>query len=163
MEQKHLSPLAVVLKWSVLVLLGLDALVTLTLPWWLGEFFRSGSALGEYFAESAALIRGAYPMLLAFLLVCGVCGFCMLMSAFCILKRMVAGVLFDRRNARGLRHMGYFSLLVCGATVVKLLEYVTLYSVLFLIVFLFAALFLFVLSELFERASEIQEENSLMI
>lgn len=162
MEQRKLSPLAIVLKWSVLVLLVVDVVATVTVPWWLQRFFSPGTAQ-YWFGDSAAVAGGDYTMLLIFLLVCGVCGVALLVCAFRVLSRIAGGAVFDPKNARELRLMSYLTGVIFLAGVAKILYQVTLYTALFLGVFLFATLFLLVLSEIFSVAGTIEEENKLVI
>ena len=91
-------------------------------------------------------------------------------GAVCIiheLRRMFRTVLaedcFVRQNVISLRRMGWLGLAIAIITAVRLVIIFTPATVVIIIVFFIAALFSFVLSQVFDRAVQYKEENDLTI
>ena len=83
------------------------------------------------------------------------------------LRRMFRTVLaedcFVRQNVVSLRRMGRLGLAIAVITAVRLCVIFTPATVIIIIVFFIAALFSFVLSQVFDRAVKYKEENDLTI
>lgn len=83
------------------------------------------------------------------------------------LRRMFRTVLaedcFVRQNVTSLRRMGWLGLFIALITGVRLAVVFTPATVVVIVVFFIAALFSFVLSQVFDRAVQYKEENDLTI
>ena len=83
------------------------------------------------------------------------------------LRRMFRTVLaedcFVERNVVSLRRMGWLGLAIAAVTAVRLAVIFTPATLIIIIVFFIAALFSFVLSQVFDRAVKYKEENDLTI
>lgn len=168
MAYKQHSVLVPILKWTVTTLILLNIAALITLPWWLNLLYTDGytSLLsGGYFLDTtvAATIRGDYPLMLRFLAICGIFSLIALIFAFMILTRLSHSEPFHPKNARDLRTMGFTTLGIVAAGIYKLCYEFTLYSILFVGVFLLASIFLFILAQIFDEACQIKSENDLVI
>ena len=78
-------------------------------------------------------------------------------------RTVLAEDCFVRQNVVSLRRMGRLGLAIAAISAVRLAVIFTPATVIIIIVFFIAALFSFVLSQVFDRAVKYKEENDLTI
>lgn len=83
------------------------------------------------------------------------------------LRKMFQTVLqqncFIQQNVTSLKKMGYYSIIISFATMVRLFYIITPSTVIIIIIFFIAGLFSFVLSKVFQQAVNYKQENDLTI
>ena len=83
------------------------------------------------------------------------------------LRKMFQTVLeqncFIQQNVSSLKKMGYYSIIISFATMVRLFYIITPSTVIIIIIFFIAGLFSFVLSKVFQQAVNYKQENDLTI
>jgi len=83
------------------------------------------------------------------------------------LRKMFQTVLqqncFIQQNVTSLKKMGYYSIIISFATMIRLFYIITPSTVIIIIIFFIAGLFSFVLSKVFQQAVNYKQENDLTI
>ena len=126
--------------------------VTASLPWtmrWAARFYPS-------FAERLTL--HAVLFLLA-----GVCAVLILFELRQILRTVVSGDCFVRRNVSSLCRMAYYAFAIAVLMAVRLVVLFTPGMLAIVCVFLLAGLFSLVLAQVFDRAVSYKQDNDLTI
>ena len=138
---------------SLLVLMFYGGIaVTCALPWlfrWAARFYPS-------------LERHYWLHTILFMLA-GAGAVCIIHELRRMFRTVLAEDCFVRQNVISLRRMGWIGLAIALVTTVRLIVIFTPATVVIIIVFFIAALFSFVLSQVFDRAIRYKEENDLTI
>ena len=151
-NNKTVFPVAKFTKALLGGLLVLALLGTVTLPWTLRWAASLYPTLGTHLTAQSIL-----------LMACGVGAAAILFELRRMLCTVVGGNAFVRSNVVSLHRMGYFALGIAILSAVRLLLVFTPATLLILGVFFLAALFSFVLAQVFDRAVRYKEENDLTI
>lgn len=150
----------------ILLLSACDAAMMALTPWWLQTAYRRGYGwMGYYFGiqYGASHPGGTYYLMLTFILLCGVLILALLLEGFFILRSVIKGEPFCRRNAGCFRGAGALALGIAGLFLFKMTFSPSILTLLCIGVFVLFALFMFVLAQLFALAAQIKEENDMTI
>ena len=126
--------------------------VTASLPWtmrWAAAFYPS-------FAERLTLHTVLF-------LLAGVCAVLILFELRQILRTVVSGDCFVRRNVSSLCRMAYYAFAIAVLMAVRLVVLFTPGMLAIVCVFLLAGLFSLVLAQVFDRAVSYKQDNDLTI
>ena len=151
-NEKTVLPVTKFTKVLLDVLLVLALLGTVTLPYTLRLAARLYPTLGAHLTAQSIL-----------LMACGVGAAAILFELRRMLCTVLGGNAFVRSNVVSLQRMGYYALGIAILALVRLLLVFTPATVLIIGVFFLAALFSFVLAQVFDRAVSYKEENDLTI
>lgn len=143
-----------------------DAVLTVTAPWWLTLINKISYQdlrimLGGIF--QGARSNGSYPVYLSFTILCGLLSLGILISALRILTRIRQNDPFCFRNADNFKNAAFFAFALSLVFLMKMTFSASILTLICAGVFLLGGLFLMVLSELFQTAARIKEENELTI
>ena len=126
--------------------------VTAALPW----IFRWG-------ARFYPSLETHYWLNTILFMLSGVGAVCIIYELRRMFRTVLAEDCFVQQNVISLRRMGWLGLAIAIITAVRLVIIFTPATVVIIIVFFIAALFSFVLSQVFDRAVRYKEENDLTI
>lgn len=126
--------------------------VTAALPW----LFRWGARFYPNLEEH-------YWLNTVLFMLSGAAAVCIIHELRRIFRTVLAENCFVRQNVVSLRRMGRLGLAIAVISSVRLAVIFTPATVVIIIVFFIAALFSFVLSQVFDRAVQYKEENDLTI
>ena len=134
------------------VMLVCGILCTLSLPW----LFRFA---GEWYPN----LRMHYTAHVILFMFSGAGAVLILRELRCMFKTVLDDNCFVKQNIISLRRMGFYGLGISVVTALRLFIVFTPATLLIIIVFFIAALFSFVLGEVFDRAANYKQENDLTI
>lgn len=126
--------------------------VTVALPW----IFRWG-------ARFYPNLETHYWLNTVLFILSGVGAVCIIHELRRMFRTVLAEDCFVQQNVISLRRMGWLGIAIAVVTAVRLAVIFTPATVVIIIVFFIAALFSFVLSQVFDRAVKYKEENDLTI
>ena len=155
---------------SLLAMIYIAMLGDITLlfssPFWLNAAYEFGysKVLPIYEPRySEAVPSGSYPLMLTFIIICGIVILFALFEGTMVLTNIKKGMPFCRKNAHCFKRAAIYSFILSFAFFAKMIFSSSLLTLL-CACFLFAgALLLLVLSQLFGLAAKIKEENELTI
>lgn len=127
-------------------------LVTGSLPW-----------LFRWAARFYPVLSTHYWLHTVLFMLAGIGAVCIIHELRRMFRTVLAEDCFVTQNVVSLRRMGWIGLAIALITTVRLLVVFTPATLLIIIVFFIAALFSFVLSQVFDRAVRYKEENDLTI
>lgn len=143
------------LSYLMVVLMGVALISLIGLPW----------IVKEYINYVYAYTRNEFVSnyFLTILYICGLLALIVLYELRRIFNTCIAATPFIHRNVVSLKRIGYASLVIGMVFISKAILFNTFLTLIVIFVFLLAALFCFVLADVFEEAVTYKLENDLTI
>lgn len=144
-----------ILSYLMVILMGVAVVSLILLPWIVKQYINT-----VYLYTQNDFVK--YYFLIV-LYICGVLSLIVLIELRRIFSTCINGAPFVRRNVVSLKRIGSVSLVIGLVFVTKAIFFNTFLTLIIIFVFLLAALFCFVLADVFEEAVNHKMENDLTI
>lgn len=155
-----------VLMWALIVIIGIDAILLVSSPYWLKVLYDSGKVdvtRGGEANISILMPSGSYLFMVFFVILSGLALGALLLEAARVLRNTHKGNPFSMKNAGALQRSAWFSLAQMALFIAKMINKPSLLTLGCVGIFLLAAMLYFVLADLFHSAALLREDNDLTI